>query len=139
MALSYLRQSPHLALPLKRAFSFRRGGKKNNQKNSALSPITEKSPVQEITSKRSSSTSASDVRNGEDAVPEGMMRIPDLFVSWAAQKPRVNRFYEEVKPEVEEWFKVYARTLFPSSLRVPKSLVRVLVSGWAAADFGMMK
>ncbi|KAL1849095.1 hypothetical protein Plec18170_007754 [Paecilomyces lecythidis] len=106
MALSYLRQSPHLALPLKRAFSFRRGGKKNNQKNSALSPITEKSPVQEITSKRSSSTSASDVRNGEDAVPEGMMRIPDLFVSWAAQKPRVNRFYEEVKPEVEEWFKV---------------------------------
>lgn len=107
MALSYLRQAPHLSYPLKRAFSFKRGVKKDTHNNEALPPITEKSPVQEITSKTLGSTPTSEARSEEDAVPEGMMRIPDLFVSWAAQKPRVNPFYEEVKPQVEEWFKVY--------------------------------
>ncbi|KAJ9226335.1 hypothetical protein DTO027B5_2890 [Paecilomyces variotii] len=106
MALSYLRQAPHLSYPLKRAFSFKRGVKKDTHNNEALPPITEKSPVQEITSKTLGSTPTSEARSEEDAVPEGMMRIPDLFVSWAAQKPRVNPFYEEVKPQVEEWFKV---------------------------------
>lgn len=34
-----------------------------------------------------------------------MVRIPDLFVSWASQAPRVNQFYEKVRPQVEGWFR----------------------------------
>lgn len=103
MALTYLRQQHHFPFPLKRAF----GKRRSPQSGAVLSPATEKQQVEDIIPKILSSITTSDAKDEEDAVPEGMMRIPDLFVSWAAQKARVNPFYEEVKPEVEEWFKVY--------------------------------
>lgn len=36
---------------------------------------------------------------------EDMVLMPDLFVSWAAEPPRINPHYQKVKNEAEEWFK----------------------------------
>jgi hypothetical protein len=35
---------------------------------------------------------------------EDMVLMPDLFVSWAAEPPRINPHYQEVKNEAEQWF-----------------------------------
>jgi len=35
---------------------------------------------------------------------EDMVLMPDLFVSWAAEPPRINPHYQEVKSEAEQWF-----------------------------------
>lgn len=35
--------------------------------------------------------------------------LPDMFVSFLAQKPRVNFHYEKVKKESEAWINKYAR------------------------------
>jgi hypothetical protein len=36
--------------------------------------------------------------------------IPDLFVSFVAQRPKPNPHYEEVKKQSEEWMKRYVST-----------------------------
>jgi hypothetical protein len=36
---------------------------------------------------------------------EDMVLMPDLFVSWAAEPPRINPHYQEVKSEAEQWFR----------------------------------
>jgi hypothetical protein len=40
---------------------------------------------------------------------DGKALIPDLFVSWVAQRPRVNPFYEEVASESLLWMKECVR------------------------------
>jgi hypothetical protein len=36
---------------------------------------------------------------------EDMVLMPDLFVSWAAEPPRINPHYQKVKHEAEQWFR----------------------------------
>ena len=36
---------------------------------------------------------------------EDMVLMPDLFVSWAAEPPRINPHYQKVKNEAEQWFR----------------------------------
>jgi hypothetical protein len=36
---------------------------------------------------------------------EDMVLMPDLFVSWAAEPPRINPHYQEAKNEAEQWFR----------------------------------
>lgn len=44
-----------------------------------------------------------------------LVKIPDLFVSWASQRPRVNPFYEKVQPDFERWFREYvSQAVLPS-------------------------
>lgn len=44
--------------------------------------------------------------------------IPDLFVSFISQRPKPNRYYEEVKGQSKEWMKEYVKRCFWSSLRL---------------------
>ena len=36
---------------------------------------------------------------------EDMVPLPDLFVSWAAEPPRINPYYQQMKNEAEQWFR----------------------------------
>lgn len=52
----------------------------------------------------SSENSSVDLKLSEE-IPERFVPLPDLFVSWGAEVPRMNPRYEEVRLEVETWFK----------------------------------
>lgn len=54
----------------------------------------------------------------EDQAPQQhelkRVKIPDLFVSFVSQRPRLNPYYEVMKNESEEWMKQY-ETIHPLS------------------------
>lgn len=73
----------------------------------AFVPISSRAdhPTHPANDEKTANTEPNDVNGSTKPSGADMIMIPDLFVSFVAQRPKLNPYYEEVKGASEAWMK----------------------------------